>query len=239
MEQLTGYTIAHERIEERQRKSNRFKGWIILLIPVGLVTFLSYQAADHTWLCTAPMLLGLGVFLLMDGIELYLLSPRRELSTAVFEQEMTWLFGDDWQVTAGTQEYMLGQERIRRRQVRRGQFYPHLFVSVIMNSRLLTLLNTPPDYGALQGLGVIAVLLGLLIFHGYKVFPSRGRLEQRERQFGQAIQVEIQQIEPEMMKRMEKPKRDVRYLIGEDGELVEIEDEFTFDDDEKPKRDVL
>jgi hypothetical protein len=238
VEQLTGYAIAHERIEERQRKSNRFKVWIVLLILVGIVTFLSYQAPNYTWFCTLPFLLGLGALALMDGIELYLISPRRELSTATFEQEMTWLFGEDWQTSADTQEYMLGQERIRRRQVRRRQFYPHLFISLVVNSYLVSVLYTPPNYGSLQGLVVIAVLLGLLISHAYKVFPSRGRLERQERQFGQALQAEIATVQPEIVKRKNKLKRDVQYRLGEDGELVEV----TSDPDDSstnPKQDDL
>src|SRR6185369_8173795 len=107
--------------------------------------------------------------------ELYLNSPQGELSTTVFEKEMTWLFSDDWQTTTDTQEYMLGQERIRRRQVRRRQFYPHLFVSLVFNSSLYWMLFTPPNYGSPGVLGVFAISLGLLIVHGYIVFPWRGR----------------------------------------------------------------
>ena len=69
------------------------------------------------------------------------------------------------------------------------------------------------------------------------VFPSRRRLVRQERQIGKAILAEMQRSVPEIEKRKDKPKHDVQYRVGEDGELVEVEDEFTFDDDEKPKRD--
>src|SRR5687767_14581895 len=84
--------------------------------------------------CHRPIAFLMGLFILMDGIELYFTSPHRKLSPRAFKQEMAWLFGDDWKNIAGGQEYMLGQERIRRRQIRSAQFNLHLCISLIYNA---------------------------------------------------------------------------------------------------------
>jgi hypothetical protein len=233
MIQFSGSKIPQDRIEKYRKRTNRFKVWIALFILAAVGTpLLTTQMAG----CTIPIMLGLGALAFMDGIELYLHTPQRELSPHVFEQEMIWLFGSDWHTTASTQEYMLAQERIQRRQDRRGQFYPHLFVSLIFNSSFFSFLFTPPNYGSADSLLVFAVSLGLLIVHGNMVFPTRRRLERQERDLGRAIQAEIDRSVPEISKYKEKPKRDVRYTIGEDGELEEI---LEYSEDEKPKRNLL
>ncbi len=235
MNQLSGYEIAQKRVEDRRNKSNRFKLWIVLLILAAVVSQQSLQADNNIrlWFFSIPIAFLMGLFILMDGIELYFTSPRRQISPHVFEQEMIWLLGDDWKDIAGRQEYMLGQERIRRRQIRQGQFYLHLCLYLIYNAFALNALFNTLESDSFGLLAQLAVLSGLLIFHGYKVFPSRRRLERRERDFGRAIQAEIAHNIPESTKRKEKPKRDVRYTIGEDGELEEISEYLI---DEKPKQ---
>jgi hypothetical protein len=236
MIQFSGSKIPQDRTEKHRKRTNRFKVWIALFILATLVMLLSLQSTDRSWQCTIPIMLGFGALVLKDGIELYLHTPERELSPQVFEQELIWLFGDDWQGVAGTQEYMLAQDRIQRRQDGREQFYLHLFVSLILTSYFLSILFTPPNYGLPDSLVVFAVPVGLLIIHGYTVFPTRRRLERRERDIGRAIQAEIDRSVPEISKYKEKPKRDVRYRIGEDGELEEIPEDF---EGEKPKHSNL
>ena len=60
--------------------------------------------------------------------------------------------------------------------------------------------------------------------YGLPTFPSRRRLARGERQIGQAILAEMQRSTPELEKRKDKPKRDVQYRVGEDGELVEVDE---------------
>lgn len=236
MIRFSGSKISQDRIEERRKRTNRFKLWIALFILAAVVMLLSLQSTNSSWQCTIPIMLGFGALVLKEGIELYLHTPQRELSPHVFEQELIWLFGDDWQGVAGTQEYMLAQDRIQRRQDRREQFYLHLFVSLVFNSFFFPFLFTPPNYFSPASLAVFAVSLGLLIVHGYVVFPTRRRLERQESDLGRAIQVEIDRSIPEISKNKQKPKRDVQYRVGEDGELEEISE---FLKDEKPKRDLL
>jgi hypothetical protein len=137
-------------------------------------------------------------------------------------------------------EYMLAQERIRRRRIKRSYFYLHLIVYLLVNAALLYLLIGSFARITSAPLGCMVLLpfvwLAFLGGHGLLAFPSRRRLARREQQIGQAIQAELQQLEPEMAKHKEKPKRDVQYTVGEDGELVEISDDLDWLD-KKPKRD--
>jgi hypothetical protein len=233
MIQFYGSKIPQDRIEKRRKRTNRLKLWIALFILAAVVTLL---LATQIEVCTIPIMLGLGALALKDGIELYLHTPQRELSPHVFQQELIWLFGDDWQGIASTQEYLLAQERIQRRQIRREQFYLHLFVSLILNSFFLFMLLSPPNSVSPQAFGIIIASLVFLIFHGYKAFPSHQQLEHQERDIGRAIQAEIDRSVPEISKYKEKPKRDVQYRVGEDGELEEISEYL---EDDKPKRDLL
>src|SRR5688500_4459318 len=133
MEQLSSFEIAQKRIEQRRQKRNRSKFGIAILILVALVTGFEISLL----VCTVPIMACLGLSLLVDGIEIYVTSTRSELSSEHFEQEMTWLFGAYWQNNTSTQEYMLAQDRIQRRRIRRGQFYLHLCVSLIINAAVL------------------------------------------------------------------------------------------------------
>ncbi len=70
-------------------------------------------------------------------------------------------------------------------------------------------------------LGVLMWLSAAAFPHYHHAFPSRARLEQRERRLGEALRLEQQRMYPEAAS--EKAKRK-RYAIGDDGELVEIRD---------------
>jgi hypothetical protein len=243
MEQLSGYEIAQKRIEGRQRQRSLFGIWIGLLILSALLFLLGGTMVAG---CTVPMLVIFGFLAVMEGIQLYFASPRRAPSPAMVTDEMGWLFGDDWRDMAGTQEFMLAQERIRRRRIRQGYFYLDMVVFLLVNAifwyfAIDSLANKVSTFSGAMGCLVLFAFgwLTFLAGHGIMVFPSRRRLVRQERKIGQAILAELQSSVPEIEKRKEKPKDDIQYRVGEDGELVEIEDEFTFDDDEKPKRDTL
>jgi hypothetical protein len=179
MIRFSGSKIPQDRIEKHRKRTNRFKLWIALFILAAVVMLLSLQSTDRYWQCTIPIMLGFGALILKEGIELYLHTPQRELSPQVFEQELIWLFGDDWQGVAGTQEYTLAQDRIQRRQDRREQFYLHLFVSLVFNSFFFPFVFTPPNYFSPVSLAVFAVSIVFLIVHGYVVFPTQGGLNTR------------------------------------------------------------
>jgi hypothetical protein len=49
-------------------------------------------------------------------------------------------------------------------------------------------------------------------------------LIRREREAWESLQLHLNQLRPEKQKRKEKPKREIRYRLGDDGELVEEEE---------------
>jgi hypothetical protein len=75
----------------------------------------------------------------------------------------------------------------------------------------------------------------LLLPHALQAFPTDGMLVRRERKVARKLQAEIDSVHPDKLKNDEKLKRDKRYIVGDDGELEEVEDEITQLED-KPKR---
>jgi hypothetical protein len=73
--------------------------------------------------------------------------------------------------------------------------------------------------------GISGIWLLFLLSHTINTFPTSKMLARRERKVGKNLQMEIDNMYPSKTKNSEKPKRDIQYKIGDDGELVEIEDE--------------
>lgn len=235
MEQLSGYEIAQQRIESRQRRRYRVGVWIVLCILAGIFLLLGGRTTAG---CAVPLLASFAFFAFMDGIQLYFASARRAPSPENVADEMGWLFGEDWRDIAGTQEFMLAQERIRRRRIRKAYFFLDVLAFFLGNTALFLLAASSAAASTMGCLLIFAI--GWLIFlggHGLMALPTRRRLARQESKFGQAVLAEMQRSTPDIGKRKEKPKNDVQYRIGEDGELEEVKYEFTFDDDEKPKHD--
>jgi hypothetical protein len=234
VEQLSGYEIAQQRIEQRQRKRYRVGAWITLCILSGIFLLLG---GIRTAGCAVPLLVSFAFFAFMDGIQLYFASVRRAPSPETVADEMNWLFGDDWRDIAGTQEFMLAQERIRKRRVRKAYFFLNVVAFFLGNTALFLLMASNAASGTMNCLLLFAI--GWLVImggHGLMALPTRRRLARQESKFGQAVLAEMQRSTPDIGKRKEKPKNDVQYRIGEDGELEEVKYEFTFDEDDKPKR---
>src|SRR5262249_35789585 len=131
MEQPSDYELAQRRIEQRERRRERFKMSLTLLIFAGLITLLARSMS--VGLCAYPVMCGLVVLLAFDGLEVYYLSPEHTPDQATIEQQMIWLFGYTWREYTGTEEYALAQGRIRLRRVRRWYFFIHslLFLGTI------------------------------------------------------------------------------------------------------------
>jgi hypothetical protein len=218
VEQLSGYEIAQQRIEARQKQ--RFRAGIAFAM-FFLLLFLTLLAGPAAYGCLVPLILTFGLLALFGAAQLYYASPRGAPSIRVVEDQMNWLFGDGWRDVAGTNEFILAQERIRRRRTRRTQFYFHLTIFILAAIAMMPLLISGIPSGSLLLLFPL-IWLSIVIAHGLDACPSRGRLESEERQIGQAILTELDHSARDIEKRKEKPKNDVRYAIGEDGELVEI-----------------
>jgi uncharacterized protein (DUF58 family) len=230
MGNLSAYELAQQRIEQRQRKRNRTVIWAILAAICTLLTLIASS-------CALPFAFFTVVFALLSGIEWYSVLKPWTPSTSQVNQEMEWLFGENWQDSAGVHEFSLAFERIRKRRTARTQFYAHLAFFLVANCGIWGLIlysvRTFAAPGPIMVVVVSAVWLAVVLYHLASAFPTRRGLEGRERQAGEAIQRELEAMQPAKLKNEDKLKRGVHYTISDDGELVEVDPE-TFEG-EKPK----
>jgi predicted nucleic acid-binding Zn ribbon protein len=230
MENLSAYELAQQRVEGRQRKRNRTVIWAILAAICILLTL----AVGG---CATPFAFFTVVFAVLSGIEWYYASKPWTPPVAQMNDEMEWLFGDNWQDAAGVHEFSLAYERIRKRRTARVQFFAHLAFFLIANFGIwgLILYNvrsfaTP---GPILVVVVPVVWLAVLLYHLTTAFPSRRYLIRREIKAGEAIRRELEAMQPAKLKNEDKLKRGVHYTISDDGELVEVDPEIA--EGEKPK----
>lgn len=235
MQGQTDFEIAQRRIAERQRKRNIFYIWLatlILLILFGL--------ASGGEVCGALFPIGgiIGLIAFAKGIELYYESPGRQTSREQIEEEMLWLFGENWQEAVGTQSYAFAQSRIRQRRKERWLFVVHTLLFVPGSLAIVSIGLTGVKYGEPSVAAILilnAIWLLFFLRHAVNAFPTRGMLARRERKVGEALLLELQSMRPEKLKRKEKPGDASGYTISDDGELIElVEDSDPLDD--KPKR---
>jgi len=130
------------------------------------------------------------------------------------------------------------RRRIEKRIKQRNEFYIHLAAYIAGNLLMWVIWALTLDTGETIGFPwPIIVMLGWGIglgAHGLTLFfSSPSRVEARER----AIQREIERERERLVNDdyYEKPKRDQRMRLTDDGELIEIDDDL--EDTEKRKRD--
>lgn len=229
------YDIAQQRITEREKKKNSFYIWLFLTILIFLIGLLGGgRMASIFW----PIGALIGTYVAGKGIQLYYESPQRRPQTALTNLEMSWLFGDDWQATTGTREYVFAQDRIRKRRSNRWVFLLHTIIFIFINLFIITVFYSYKDTNEPGGewwLVVSGVWLIFYLRHGFTAFAPVKFLEKRERKLGQTLQFELTAMQSEKLKNDHKPKRDSIYRVGDDGELEEVENEINLSED-KPKR---
>jgi hypothetical protein len=158
-------------------------------------------------------------YLIGLGIQGYCAAPRRVPSKKLVEQEQNWLFGIDAQAGFESEKYSLVRNRLILQRMERWKFVMHLGVLLLI---LDFLSKAPPFLSDYTGFFLIAELV-LVAVHALYAFPSPDDLARRERKAGEAIRRELELLTPEKRKNEEKPKRG--YALGDDGEIVEIEDD--------------
>ncbi len=82
---------------------------------------------------------------------------------------------------------------------------------------------------------IVSAWMVILIVDFQGTFPSIQEVENQEINFGKTLHFELERLQPEKPKVREKLKRGKYYVVGDDGELEEVEDEITQLED-KPKR---
>lgn len=141
--------------------------------------------------------------------------------TQQLEQEMYWLFGEDWRDMATPAEYTFALSRLQQRRQGRGCF----FLGTIIGTLLLCwwfpfILGVPYllgvlffPLGAILAVALVLIPLGLYFAYALSQFPSTYALSKREREAGRQFLVQTYGT----------VKRKRRLTLGDDGELVEVE----------------
>ncbi len=230
MENQSNYEIAQQRIQKRARTRNVFHTWLGFLIFLTVLTVAAaVEGGEYAFLFLITMAVGLVTA--AKGMQVYLDS----LPASNIEKEMTWLYGAGWRDSTGVQELAIARDRIRKRWRDRWRFALHLLLFILVNGLLLPFaLVFTEDNGRVPVwlLAVPAMWAILLLRNAVYAFSTAGMLHRRERAASQALELELQSLQPKKQKRGEKPKH---LVLGDDGELVEIPD--TPDEpDEKSKR---
>jgi 2TM domain len=233
MQPYSDYEIAQRRIAERQASKSRFR---ILLVVIAILVFITLVSGESAF-CTVPIGIITALFAFADGIEMYYATPEHGPSEAEVEQEMSWLFGKDGQNQSTTQAHALAQERIRKRRIKKWKFFGHLLLFVPVNGWLIHSAISTNNGDRFGFLLVTLTWFILFIAHAESVFPSQRILEKREASFGNQILSELDNLQNVKVKPKEKLKRGKYYEVGDDGELVEVEDEIV-SLEEKPKREI-
>ncbi|MBZ0297633.1 MAG: 2TM domain-containing protein [Anaerolineae bacterium] len=223
MENPSVYDLAQQYIEQRQRKRDHALFWLVLAALSLLSTF-AFAG------CLLPLL---PIALIFAALSYNEFTARQWIPpTPQVDQEMEWLFGENWADTADVYEYALALERIRKRRIARSRFVFHLIVFLLVASGFLIVIFSfvlvRRTYSGMAEPPLLLLIpliawIAMLVYHRNRVFPTQRRLAQRERQAGEAIQRELDQMQPVKLKNEEKLKRDTYYTVGDDGELIEVD----------------
>ena len=227
MEDISTYELAQQRIEQRQRKKNHMLLWLSV---AAICILLSFVAGN----CVVPPLVIAVIFAVYSGIEWYFTSSHWTPAQAQVEQEMAWLFGEDWQDSAGVYEFSLALERILKRRKARVRFAFHVGIFLLANLFFFILIifnvHTFHSLPPIMVLAVPVVWFAVLAYRYTFAFPTQRWLAQREQHAGEAIRQELDRLQPSKLKNEDKLKHGVYYALGDDGELVEIEQESLEDE---------
>lgn len=241
MQPYSDYEIAQRRINERQNKKSQFRTSLVFLAIPIFITLIS----NSTAYCTIPFAILAGILAIMSGIELYYTAPEHAPNEAEINQEIDWLFGEDWHNEATAQARAFAQDRIRKRRIGRWRFVAHLLVFVPINGAIIisaikSIASATARSNYVDGpIFLVVAFLWLVIFIAdvRSTFPTKQALEKREINFGKTLHFELARLQPEKLKNKEKLKRGKYYVVGDDGELEEVEDEV-IGLEEKPKHQM-
>lgn|GEM_PF-1739672 len=233
MTEITEFELAQKRLKDRQRD------WFVLFLSSAIfgMTLVGGSIYGDGGSCWLPFQLLTAIMAASKALQLYYSSPNRAPRVERIEQEMVWLFGDDWRDVTGAHEYSFAQERIQKRHIDRWFLLPHIIVFLLGSLTLMSIGAAVLNYGQAAGwlpFGIVIVWFSLaLLPHCLRAFPTKGMLSRRERRTGEALRRELHRMQPEKLKNEGKPQRETEYVFGDDGEIIELSD-FN---DPKQKRD--
>jgi hypothetical protein len=136
LKELSAFELAQIRLRQRQRKKVLFIIWIVIFcVLIGIN--IQFGGIDWYW---NPLEIFAIFMVGYYGIQLFYQAPQRVPKQQLIENEMQWLFGEDWKDFSGPMEYTFAQDRIRRRQVARWGFtfiFFSLFPLIVLTSFIL------------------------------------------------------------------------------------------------------
>lgn len=247
------------RIEEQHKKRNEFAIhlvvfavinvmlWAIFLFTGGVGAQLGIPdfATHFPW--PLLVLLGWGSGLAAHAVDTYAQTGARATrQDRLVRSAMRAEYGDDWLNVASKAQYNKVRRRVTQPFRKRIEFLQHAAVFLMINLMLWIIFFLTGSVGREIGIPDFAtsfpwpliVALGWgagLAAHAADVFMNGGfRAEARERALQQQVERELQSLEAEQSL-YEKPKRDRRVRLTEDGELTDSMVEEAWDVD-KPKR---
>lgn len=233
MQPYSDYEIAQRRIAERQRKKSQFRTALVFTIIPLFVAMLD----SNTGRCLIPFTVIAGILAIVNGIEWYYSSPNHGPSETELEQEMYWLYGEDWQNQPNAQAHALAEDRIRKRKISKWRLAGHALLFFPANGWLFISGLTTKNGDQLGFLLIIITWTVAFVIHAESAFPNQETLKKRESSFGNQILSELGNLQPEKTKPKEKLKRGKYYIVGDDGELEEVDDDALVVE-EKPKREM-
>jgi hypothetical protein len=223
------YIADHKTIQRRMEQHRRRISLLYLLL-AGF-TFLACVGLSIGRFfpqCVVPALILVALGAVAQSIAIYVAAPHRNISTALVEQELKWLFGEDWQNSTGSVEYAFAEDRVRQRQVWRAIFPVHVLIYAAFYGTLGMVVNGLPEIvrGALTTLfgAAAAVWLAFLVLHVLWAFEPKKLLARRERSASQATERQLKASQASVATIDETFKPGAHYVVSDDGELVEVPD---------------
>lgn len=224
MAYISDYEIAKRHAEQRQRKRRQFN---FFLAAFGIVLCFGVNFLGTIIpTCMLVLMSVVGLAVVAHAIELQLTAPQRQLSTALVEQELEWLFGQDWQNCTSSVEYAFARDRVLKRQGARAIFPFHALIFAIFYSAFVSWLSGIFAFApAIEPKWLIFLPLVWLFFlgrHAWNSFATRGMLQRRERAVAQAVERKLQSIQSHKIIEPDTLKPGAHFVISDDGELVEV-----------------
>ncbi len=200
---------------DQQRRKKRLYFYLLSGISAALVAInIIYGGSVACW--AVPI----GLIAATLGTELYLVSPRRVVRMELVDQELEWLLGKDKVKSVTPMEFVFAQERIRMRRAIRWRFVLlslPLWAIIIFAVLMGEMLNKYGEQGAVPiVVGLVLFLILVILAMLIRAFPTKGILENRERDALANIAEEIYSHYGAEM------KPNVWYRLSDDGELIEI-----------------
>jgi hypothetical protein len=221
--------IADQQTIQRRLAQHKSRISLLYLLLAGFTFLICVSSFIGRFLpqCVVPALILVGLGIVAQAISVQVAAPRRIISTALVDQQLEWLFGEDWQNSTSSVVYAFAEDRVRQRQVWRAIFPVHLLMYAAFYGTLVMLFGVSQVLGG--GLLIIfgAITLPWLAFlalHAWVAFPTKNMLQSRERAAAREKEQQLRANQPRVARVDQTLEAGAHYAISDDGELVKVTD---------------